>query len=225
MVNFGVLIMKRLVILVVFFLPFVLGGCQGLASLGTPTNYEQKIPAEFDLSIYKTKKVLILVKSNFASENQDKVALYLSNGIGAMLVSNKAVKAEQLIPLGELEKYKNSEFLFDIKKPVEIGKALKADMVLTAEITDLKLENLGGTDFYEGSLSVRASITDVESSQVLWTADGSGKLVKVGFDVENSGLETAAKRLALAASHCITRYLYDCRKASFKIYEEAAQGW
>jgi hypothetical protein len=217
--------MKKILILIVLFLPFVLSGCQGLASLGTPTSYEQKIPAEFNLSEYKTNKILILVKSSSIADNQDKVSLYLNKSIGAMLLSNKAVKPEQLIPFSELEKYRNSEFLFDIKKPVEVGKALNADLVLTAEIIDLKLENLGGTDFYEGSLTVRASIADIASSQVLWTADGSGKLVKVGFDVENSGLEAAAKRLAVSASHCITRYLYDCRKASFKIYEEAAQGW
>jgi hypothetical protein len=48
----------------------------------------------------------------------------------------------------------------------------------------------------------------------------------VGFESERNGRDAAAVRLAVAAAHCVSRYLYDCPKNQFKIADEVTDiGW
>ena len=53
---------KRLVVYVTLTAVLLQGGCAIISLLGTPTNYERKIPAEYDLSELEDKTILVLVE-------------------------------------------------------------------------------------------------------------------------------------------------------------------
>jgi hypothetical protein len=106
-----------------------------------------------------------------------------------------------------------------------VGTALGADIVLLVVIEDCQLNELAGTGYYNGSLSVQAAIFDAGGEKV-WPEDTAGKSIKVGFEVGENGQEAAIKRLVNACGYCISRYLYNCPEYKFKISDERVEaGW
>ena len=110
--------------------------------------------------------------------------------------------------------------------PAQIGEKLGADLILVVTITDCKIRDLPEAGYVTGSLDAHAALYRVSSGEKLWPTTENSRLVQVGFESERRGRDAAVVRLAAAASHCVTRYLYNCPKTGFKISDErTASGW
>jgi hypothetical protein len=97
-------------------------------------------------------------------------------------------------------------------------------MVLT--ITDFQLEKIQKENFYKGFLSSDVLLFDVEKNQKLWPQNEEAKSIKVGFEIESAGRESAIRRLARATAFCTTRHLYDCPIAKYKTLDDrSAKLW
>ena len=110
--------------------------------------------------------------------------------------------------------------------PMEVGKALNADLVLLVVVEDYQLGELPEAGYYRAIMNVRAVLLDVATGEKLWPESAKNKSIQVGFELEQRGREIAAKRLTAACAHCIVRYLYNCSKNKFKIFDDRSNiGW
>ena len=199
----------------------VCSGCAVVSSLGTPTSHEKKIPAEFNLADYDSGKVAVIITSNADNEQGNRIRNYLSKAVATNLAAREIVSPLNIISYNTIYNVSPTPVPNNDAIVTRIAASTEAKTVIKVEIKKYKLEKLSTTEYYEGSLSVSSSILDTASGQSLWPGAGFGKEVIVSFDVESKGYEAASKRLANAAAHCITRYLYDCPLNNFKIYEES----
>jgi len=203
-------------------------GCapQFLAVIGTPTKSEQQDTAEYDLSKNKTQKILVFVDQPTYLSDYPNLRFYLSDVINRILRDKAKVKPELLINYQALADLRMKTPDFSILTPPQIGQKLGADLVLAVTIIDCKVSELSGGVYYSGSLDAHAALYSVSSSEKLWPAAEQSRLVQVGFESERRGRDAAVIRLAAAAAHCVTRYLYNCPKINFKISDErTASGW
>ena len=199
-------------------------GCGLIAVLGTESPSKQKTPAEIrlikDKEKDKTKKLLVLVKQPSYLNAPPLLGQVLTEQIQARLIANAALSQSNLIGGDTLAQFRSSTPNFYSMTPQEIGKALKADWVLIADLTAYKLVNVANTEYYSGSLIGRAFLIDIADSRQIWPADSGDKKIDVGFDVERKGSQAALIRLAAAYAHCATRYFYDCPVSKFKIADD-----
>ena len=105
-------------------------------------------------------------------------------------------------------------------KPSDVGKTLGADLVLFVNVVEAKLENMPDTDIYSSSLDAKAFLIDTSTGVNLWPEQSSGRNISVGFEMEERGQKAAISRLSKSTAHCITRYLYNCKVAYFKIRDD-----
>ena len=202
------------------------GGCGIIGVMGTPSPDEEKSPAEYNLAGQKDKRILVLVEQPAWLSTEVNMRYYLTKAIRERIVMRMEIPPEQLIAYDELAEFRSAQSDFSQLSPVQIGAALKADMVLLVEIENCDLNEMADTGYYKGSLSARATLFDTAASEKLWPKSAKGKGVSVGFEVDSRGKDIASVRLATAAANCIVRYLYDCPKAEFKTADEAKNiGW
>lgn len=212
-------------------LPLLLlcSGCQflGLASIAaSPTGYEDKIPAQFDLAKSKDRKVLVLVDQPAYLSAEVNLRQYLTDAVNASLKAKMKFPAEQLFTYEQLADFRSARSDFRELLPSQVGSAIGADMVLVIVIDNYELIKLSGTNYYRGMLYVHSLLLNCSNGERLWPGDSEGRIIKVGFEVERGGSEIAAARLAGDAAHCITRYLYNCPKHGFKIADDLTRtGW
>jgi hypothetical protein len=202
-------------------------GCapQILAVLGTPTSSEAKSSAQYNLTKDKDQKILVLVDQPASFSAYANLRFYLTD----MIIKTFQVKAKMKPSL-----FTNYKTLADLRagtpdfymlSPVQVGEKLGADLVLVVTITDCRITNIGEAG-YNGSLDANAALYKVATGEKLWPTIEQLQLVQVGCESERRGLDAACVRLAAAAAHCITRYLYDCPSSNFKISDErTASGW
>ena len=204
---------------------FFHSGCI-VAILGTPSAYEKKIPAEYDLAKHRNQKLLVLVNQPGWLNAQVNLRYYLTTAIHQNLITKVKISPEYLVPYSELSEFRSNKSGFSLLSPVEVGKALDAGMVLFVGIENYQLQKIAETNYYKGFLSARTVLLDTATGGKLWPKSAKSKSIRVGFEVESGGQEAAAKRLASACAHCITRYLYDCLKHKFKIPDDRSGiGW
>jgi len=202
------------------------GGCGIIGVMGTPSPSEEKFPAEYNLAGQKDKRILVLVEQPAWLSTEVSMRYYLTKAIRERIVMKMEIPPEQLITYNELAEFRSAQSDFLQLSPVQIGAALKADMVLLVEIENCELYEMADTGYYKGSLSARATLFDTAASEKLWPTSAKGKGIRVGFEVESKGKDIASVRLATAAAKCIVRYLYDCLKAEFKTSDETENiGW
>jgi len=194
--------------------------------LGTPTRYEKKIPAEYDLTKHKEQKMLVLVNQPGWLGAQVNLRYYLTEAINENLTKKVRIKAEYLAGYDELSKYRSNHPNFSLLPVVEVGAALDANMVLLVVVEDYQLTKMGEMDYYKGFLAARTALIDVGSGEKLWPKSGESKTVRVGFEMEQGSQESAVVRLAADCAHCTVRYFYDCIVANFKIPDDrSGAGW
>lgn len=216
--------MNKVLILLISIACVFLSGCVLAAKLGTPTKDEQIVPAEFKFDDYKTSKIAIVVRSGISDQQSQVVSYYVDFAVRNQIIINnkKNLKEKNFIPYKDYAKLKTDLVVIEKYSAVEIAQKLGADIVLEIEMNDCRIQSLSGTGYYEGSLSLSATLYDVKSGAALWPLDGFGKQVSVSFDMDSAGRDGAMKHLARTGGHCISRYLYDCPMPKFKIPEEAA---
>lgn len=211
--------MKKLIAFVVLVLALFYSGCGFVGLMGTESQYEKKIPAEYNLYKLKGQKILVLVEQPGWLDTEMNLRYYLTKAINTSLEEKVKIKPGNIISYDELSEFRSRSGDFSLFSPVETGKALGADFVLVVEIEDYKMNQLADTEYYNGFLGVKGALFDTEGRK-LWPMEGEGRSVKVGFDGGENGQEAAVKRLVNACAYCTTRYLYNCPKYKFKIFDE-----
>jgi len=224
-----VLKMKKLVIFFILVSLFFSSGCQyaPIASLlGTPGYYEQKIPAEYDLSEQKDQKILILVDQPGSVNSRVNMRYYLTESIRKNLVERIKITEDNLVGYSELFAFRSKREDFSSLSPQEVGKALGANLVLFVVIEDYQITAQDEGGCYNGSLRGQAALFDAATEEKLWPKTGKSKMVSVGFEFEARGQDVANARLINSLAYCTTRYLYNCPKSKFSIPDDRSGiGW
>ena len=217
---------KKLIVFFVLAAVFFYSGCGIVGLLGTPSQYEKKIPAEYDLTKQKGRKVLVLVEQPSWLSTQANLRYYLTEAIRENLIAKVKVPPKYILSYKELSEFRSNKSDFSSLSPAAVGKALGADIVLLVMIEDYQLSEVVESGYYNGFLSVQAAIFETASGEKLWPESAEGKSIKVGFETGEKGQEAAVKRLVNACAHCTSRYFYNCPKYKFKISDEKRDiGW
>ena len=195
-------------------------GCGIVSLLGTPTNYEKRIPAEYDLSEHADQKILVLVDQPGWLNAEVNLRYYLTRAISQGLVDNAGVLPEKVITYNELVEFRSNNPQFAQLAPTEVGKALNADIVLLVMVNGYQLSRIPQSGYYKGFLNTQAVLFESKSGKKLWPELEENKSVKVGFELEIGDIKAAAGRLAAASAYCTSRYFYNCRKNKFKISDD-----
>ncbi|MGB7582136.1 MAG: hypothetical protein WBL85_06790 [Sedimentisphaerales bacterium] len=214
-------------------LPLVLfyAGCDavGLVSvISTPTSAEAGASAEYDLSKDKDQKILVFVDQPAYLSAYPNLRFYITDMITKILQDKDRARISPslFIDYHSLADLRAATPDFYTLSPTQVGEKLGADLVLVVTVTDCKIRDIPEGGYVAGSLDAYASLYRVSSGEKLWPTTENSRLVQVGFESERRGRDAAVVRLAAAASHCVTRYLYNCPKTGFKISDErTASGW
>jgi hypothetical protein len=197
-----------------------------LAVISTPTSAEAKTSAEYNLTAEKDKKILVFVDQPHSLKTQANMRFLLTDTVNKMLEKRAKVPAEMLVDYETLADFRSSVTDFSLLSPENVGISLGADFVLLMVITDCKISEVSQTGYVNGSLDVQAELIKTASGEKVWPQLERARVVRVGFESKRLGPDAAAVRLALAAAHCVMRYLYDCPKNQFKISDEIRDiGW
>ena len=197
-----------------------------IAVLGTPTSAESKIPAEYDLAQQKDRKILVLVDQPSYLSAHANLRFFLTDTVNKMLQQWAKIQPEFLVDYDTLADFRSSTPDFSLLSPEKVGSALGADLVLLIVINDCRLPAMDETRYVSGFLNAQAQIVKNSTGEKLWPALEQARAIKVGFESERRGPDAAAVRLAVAAAHCVTRYLYNCPKNKFRISDEITDvGW
>ncbi len=200
-------------------------GCKTVPIMTTPTRHEKKIPAEYNLAAQKDKKVAVIVDDPSWVNAPSSLALQVAADLNSNLTEKLLLPSKNLIPY-EQEQALGTGTPEAGAMPVQLGKAVGADLVLFAQLHTFRLAQITETQYYRGELAGMAALFDCDSGQQLWPQEQQGKVIRVAFDLEQGDYDAASNRLARAFAHCITRYLYDCPVAKFKIFEDkSGTGW
>ncbi len=217
-------------ILVYAGLPVLLfcAGCQfvGMVGvLGTPTQSETKSSAQYNLTKDKDQKILVLVDQPASFSAYANLRFYLTDTIIKMLQVKAEIEPSLFIDYKTLADLRAGTPDFYMLSPAQVGEKLGADLVLAVTIVDCRITDIGEAG-YNGSLDANAALYKVATGEKLWPTIEQSQRVEVGCESERRGRDAAVVRLAVAAAHCVTRYLYDCPKAGFKISDErTVSGW
>lgn len=192
----------------------------------TPTRHEKKVPAEYNLTLAKGKKTAVLVDNPIWSKAPVSLTSQLTTAITKNLTDDIGLKSKYLISDEKVHVYRATMQGSSQFSPVDLGRAVGADMVLFAQVQEFEMTQTMETEYYKGLLAGKAALFDVATGQKLWPESESGKPVRVAFDVEKGGYEDAVERLVNAFAHCMTRYLYDCPVPKFKRFDDkSGTGW
>ena len=218
---------KKLTVFCAFAGIFFCGGCGFVGLVGSESTYEKKIPAEYNLTKQRDKKILVLVEQPSWLSTQANLRYYLTEAIRASLTakSKAGIPAKHIISYKELSNFRSNRSDFSMLSSAEVGRSLGADIVLLVMIEGYQLDEVGGSDYYGGVLKVQAALFDTASGEKVWPEYADSKGVKVNFEAEH-GRETADRRLASSCAHCVTRYFYSCPRNTFKVFDEGSHtGW
>jgi len=219
--------MKKLTVFFVVAAVLFYSGCGIVGLMGTPSQYEKKIPAEYDLTKQKDQKILVLVEQPGWLSTQTNLRYYLTKAISEKLMAKAKVKVpgEYIISYNELSEFRSNKGDFSLLSPVAVGRALGADIVLLVMIEDYQLNEVAETGYYSGFLGAQTVLFETATGGKLWPESAKGKSIRVGFEAEQEQ-EAAVDRLVDACTHCTTRYFYNCPKDKFKVFDDRSNvGW
>jgi len=195
-------------------------GCGIVGLVGTPSRYEKVIPAEYTLASHKKQKMLVLVNQPAWLNAKVNLRYYLTEAINKDLIRKVKIPSGNLITYNTLSEFRSRQPNFSLIPPAKVGSALNANLVLLVMIEDYQLHEIAESGYYKGSLNARSLLLDTAAGKRLWPESEGGKSIRVGFEIENRGWEFAVKRLTAACAYCTVRYLYDCPKNKFKIFDD-----
>jgi hypothetical protein len=204
---------------------FFCSGCGIVGLLGTPSQYEKKIPAEYDLAKQKDRKILVLAEQPGWLDVQTNLRYYLTEAIRKSLIAKVKVPSEYIISYNALSEFRANKSDFSSLSPTAVGKALGADIVLLIMVEDYQVGEAAESDYYNGFLGAQTALFETATGEKVWPESAENKSIKVGFEAEQ-GQEAAVDRLVNACAHCTSRYFYNCPKYKFKIFDERSDaGW
>ncbi len=215
--------MKRIILLIaVLFVSLTSFGCKNIIGvLASPTSYEKRIPAEYNLhKEAKKRKILVVVDRAPASGPNKKVMPLLAAMVENFLIKKAKINKKYILPYEEVDPLRNIEGDVLVADPVKIGSDAGADLVLYILIESYNIRVIDKRGYFTATMVTRSMLFDVASGGILWTADGDGKRVTVKVNLETQGRARTIERLNMTMSHCITRCLYNCSKRLFKTADE-----
>ncbi len=217
--------MKRLITISTLAVMFFSSGCVIPALLGTETRQERKVNAEYNLyKQAKNKKILVYVEQPAWLVSEANLRQSLTGAINKFLDKKAGVSPKKLIEYNTFiefeEKHKEFPGGYGELASVSIAKAMKADLVLHIAIQEHHFSKIANSALSKGFLAGRCAIFDSHTSKMLWPASRDGRLVRVGFDIDENGFDAGIKRLTTAFAHCTTRYFYNCEYNKFKIFDD-----
>ena len=199
---------------------FLCSSCDFIGVIASPTRHEQKVPAQFDLNSRLDDKILILIDKSPGTNCDVELQAGLSKAVEIFITEKTRLEGEDIASadsLSLLNTLGQDSFVLD---PLKIGTELSVDIVLYILIEKYSLYEMAGQGYYEGSLTTRSMLFDINSSKVLWPLNGESRKVIVDVELGGSGRKAAVVRMARTTGHCIIRNFYNCRKDQFKIAEE-----
>lgn len=201
-------------------------GCGLVSLMGTPSRYEKKIPAEYDISAHAGQKILVLVEQPSWLNAHVNMRYYLTKAFIRNLTKNTKLHPENFVTYQQLTEYRASRTDLTSLSPRVFARALKAELILYVVIETFEMNQPIETAPYSADLRIKAILLETDSGKKLWPAHQPGKTVNVGFDLGPKNFEIATTKLAASAAHCTVRYLYNCKKAYFKIADDRSYlGW
>ncbi|MDD5327637.1 MAG: hypothetical protein PHY02_07480 [Phycisphaerae bacterium] len=217
---------EKLIVVVVLAAGLLNSGCGMVGIVGSEGAYEKKVPAEYDLTKQKGGKILVLVEQPGWADTKTNLRYYLTRAIHQSLVAKVKVKPPYIITYKQLADFRSDSSDFSSLSPVEVGKALGADTVLLVTVENCQLAEMHGTDYYNGLLSVQASLFQTATGEKVWPESEGNRSIKVSFETGERGAEGAVNRLVSACAYCVTRYFYNCPRYIFKTFDERGDsGW
>jgi hypothetical protein len=202
------------------------GGCGMVAVVGTPTSHEKKVPAEYDLAGHKHRRILVFVEQPFWAGAEVDLRLYLTEAISKHLAGKVRIPSRNLVAYRQLFDFRSKQTDFSLLPPAKIGAALGADVVLLVMVEDFQLQEVADTGYHKGFLAAQTALIDTATGKKMWPQFVDSKTIKVGFEIGQRSQKFAVVRLVEACAHCIARYLYDCPKDKFKIFDDKSDiGW
>lgn len=212
--------MKIVIVIVILTAVLFSNGCAVIAQLGTPSPHEIKIPAEFDLAAKHDQRILVLVEQPRSLNTSINLRALMTQKINQYLGVKIEIPPESLIDYSRVSQYLSTHTDSLFLEPIEAAKSLDANSVLLVSIVKFQLNEIEGSGYYKGQLEAHAALFDTATEAKLWPQSQESKSIKVGFEIEQRGRDIAVDRLNNAFAHCITRYLYNCPKDQFKIYDD-----
>jgi len=216
--------MKKITALIVLTSFTLCGGCKLIGMLGSPTDSETKIPAEYALKKRAQGGIVVLVRQPGWLNVQTDLRPVLSEAVNVMLLKKAKVDNQAVVRYKQMAEFRRTHPDFASLSIKQIAAGLGVKKVLLIVIEDYKLYEMPLDGYYKGLhkgiLDVRGYLLDAPSSEVLWPRSGEGKLLRVALEAERGGKEACAAKLAKAAAHCVVRYFYNCPKDKFRTWGE-----
>jgi hypothetical protein len=201
-------------------------GCNIIGVIGTPTSAESKSEAEFNLAAEKNRKILVLVDQPTYLECHPNLRYFITDNVKKLFQQQAKIPDGNFISYDALAEFRSNTPDFSLMAPDKVGSALGADYVLLIAVSKCRLSQIGDTGYIGGNLVAQAQLFRVAGGEKVWPALEPTKIIRVGFESDRRGSDAAAVRLAFAAAHCVTRYLYNCPKNQFKFSDEITDvGW
>lgn len=217
--------MKKVTALIVLTGFILCGGCKLVGMLGTPTDSETKITAEYKINKKQAQGgIVVLIRQPGWLNVQTDLRPVLSEAVNVLLLKKAKVDKQAVVRYKQMAQFRRSHPDFASLSLAQIAAGLGVKTVLLIVIEDYKLYEMPLDGYHKGlhkgTLDVRGYLLDAPSGKVLWPENGEGKLVRVALEAERGGKDACAAKLAKAAAHCIVRYFYDCPKDKFRTWGE-----
>src|SRR4030042_1235550 len=85
------------------------GGCGFLGIVSTPSQYEKKIPAEYNLAGQKGKKILVLAEQPGWLSAQANLRYYLTEAVCRDLIARVKVPSKNILSYDELSEFRSNK--------------------------------------------------------------------------------------------------------------------
>ncbi len=146
-------------------LPVLAGGCAA-AAFTTTLFPPEKVPAKYEFDV--KSKLLVLVEDPRHLADKTSLRTQLSEIMIQEFEDRGLV--ERVIPLHQLMNLAAASDNFHALSTAEVGKKLKADVVLYVEIKDFALRDDPNSPFWHGKLSTEIKVVSVKEGR-LWPKD------------------------------------------------------
>ncbi len=198
-------------------------GCQTVGGMGGAMSSEMPsekvIKAEFKLDETEGKIVVFVIQSGWIRSPMD-LRTALTNSLNIALVEKTEIEKDRLTEYAQVKEIRIALPQDKRDDPFETALKAGAKYVLVIEVMDFDLSTFAEKNFYNGTMTTKSCLYDIERKKLWPPADAGCKEATVIIEAESGTMESAVGKLSNAAAFCITRYFYDCKAVRFRIAEE-----
>ena len=189
-------------------------GCPMIAVVLSPSAYERKVPAEFDMKEHQQGGIFVFVDQTRGSYVGFSLQPELREMMQWYLVKKARVSGKYIITDADFSAAAS-------ETPRQTAARAGAALVLYVRIEDYTLYQLGKAGYYSGSLMTRSLLIDVDSGSILWPDEAQGRVVRAKVEMETTGRAAIRWRLIAATAHGVARHFFDCPRPLFRAMDVA----